>query len=198
MADVESGVIVLDATLAALRARAKADEADTLPPMDEEAFRAFYERTARPVWAYLARTTGDDRAADDLLQEAYYRFFRAGAAHASEAHRRNYLYRIATNLARDRARQRGGAVHVPLPEDGSRTEIPGDPGAAARFETATDLARALARLKPLQREMLWLAYAEGSSHEEIAEALGVKSANVRSLLSRARRKLAGLLGRRRG
>ena len=57
--------------------------------MDEDAFRAFYERTARPVWAYLMRLTGDPHTADDLLQEAYYRFYRAAATHESESHRRN-------------------------------------------------------------------------------------------------------------
>src|ERR1035438_3477837 len=69
--------------------------------MDEDTFRAFYERTARGVWAYLARVTGDRQLADDLLQETYYRFLRAAATHDSEAHRRNSLYRIATNVARD-------------------------------------------------------------------------------------------------
>src|ERR1019366_6417346 len=69
--------------------------------MDEDTFRAFYERTARGVWAYLARVTGDRQIADDLLQETYYRILRAAATHDSEAHRRNSLYRIATNVARD-------------------------------------------------------------------------------------------------
>src|SRR5712691_9029522 len=73
--------------------------------MDEDTFRAFYERTARGVWVYLARVTGDRQMADDLLQEAFYRFLRAAATHDSEAHRRNSLYRIATNLARDARRR---------------------------------------------------------------------------------------------
>ena len=43
--------------------------------------------------------------------------------------------------------------------------------------------------------MLWLAYAQGASHREIAEVVGVGHASVKPLLFRARRKLAGLLGR---
>ena len=46
-----------------------------------------------------------------------------------------------------------------------------------------------------QREMIWLAYALGSSHQEIAEALGLRTGSVKPLLFRARRKLAALLGR---
>ncbi len=68
--------------------------------MDEETFRAFYERNARGVWAYLARVAGDRQLADELLQEAFYRFLRAASKYESEAHRRNSLYRIATNLAK--------------------------------------------------------------------------------------------------
>src|SRR5579883_2876622 len=73
--------------------------------MDEETFRAFYDRTARGVWAYLARVTGDRTLAEDLLQEAFYRFLRAGTVYESESHRRNSLYRIATNLAVDARRR---------------------------------------------------------------------------------------------
>ena len=62
------------------------------------------------------------------------------------------------------------------------------------MEERTDLARAFERLKPKQREMLWLAYANGSSHEEIAEVVGVAPGSVKGLLRRARMKLAEILG----
>jgi len=43
--------------------------------------------------------------------------------------------------------------------------------------------------------MLWLAYAEGASHREIAEVLGLRPASLKPMLFRARRRLATLLGR---
>ncbi len=155
--------------------------------MDEETFRGFYERNARGLWAYLARTTGDRALADDLLQETFYRFLRAGAAYESEQHRRNSLYRIATNLAVDERRRR--AVRASA---GEVEHVAGGSGAAA--ERSTDLSRALAQLKPRERAMLWLAYAEGATHREIAQRFGVEAASLKPLLFRARRKLAALLG----
>ena len=58
----------------------------------------------------------------------------------------------------------------------------------------TDLARAMQQLEPVQRELFWLAYEQGASHEEIADMLGLKAVSIRTLLLRARRKLAALLG----
>src|SRR6185369_2350082 len=106
----------------------------SLPLMDEDTFRGFYERTARSVWAYLSRMCGDRQLADDLLQETYYRFYRAGATYESEAHRRNALYCIATNIARDSLRRRYRAEIVPLPE---HDEIVGEERTASRAEGRT-------------------------------------------------------------
>src|ERR1017187_9183111 len=123
--------------------------------IDEDTFRAFYERTARGVWAYLARVTGDRQIADDLLQETFYRFLRAAATHDSEAHRRNSLYRIATNLARDARRRRLTQGDSSLAgNDIERIPSGERPGTTERI---ADFTRAMSHLKPRERAMLWLA-----------------------------------------
>src|SRR5690242_10226093 len=66
-----------------------------------DGFAAFYERSARPLWAYLARVSGDPALADDLLQESYIRFLAADTPQDGEVAARRYLFRIATNLLRD-------------------------------------------------------------------------------------------------
>jgi RNA polymerase sigma-70 factor (ECF subfamily) len=56
-----------------------------------------------------------------------------------------------------------------------------------------DVGRALRQLKPRDRSLLWLAYGQGWSHEEIAAALGLKTSSLKALLHRARRRMAALL-----
>jgi RNA polymerase sigma-70 factor, ECF subfamily len=175
------------------RLASQAGECDVALQMDEDAFRAFYDRTAPGLWAYLVRVTGDDHLADDLLQEAYYRFLRAAASCETEAHRRNYLFRIATNLVRD-GRRRARVTPVRLTDEETLARLPIGGDTAGRAERRADLSRAMSRLKPRERAMLWLAYAQGATHREIADVLGLRSGSVKLLLFRARRKLAGLLG----
>lgn len=170
------------------------DDASTAFVMDEDAFRAFYERTARGVWAYLARVTGDRQQADDLLQETFYRFLRAAATHDSEAHRRNSLYRIATNLARDARRRSLIRAPFSVPCD-DIDRVPSSEH-AGRAERMADFTRAMSQLKPRERSMLWLAYAEGASHTEIADVLGLRASSLKPMLFRARQRMAALLGRK--
>jgi RNA polymerase sigma-70 factor (ECF subfamily) len=51
----------------------------------------------------------------------------------------------------------------------------------------------MSHLKPRERAMLWLAYAEGASHREIADVLGLHPGSLKTMLFRARRRLAALL-----
>jgi RNA polymerase sigma-70 factor (ECF subfamily) len=161
---------------------------DVALAMDEDAFRAFYDRTSRALWGYLSRTSGDRQVADDLLQECYYRLLKSAVSFESETHRRNYLYRIATNLVRDA--KRGTKPVFADGVDVAELEAPVQP---AGVEQRADVRRAMAKLKRRERQLLWLAYAQGSSHTEIAEMLGLKTGSIKLLLFRARRRMAALL-----
>ncbi|MDR3737429.1 MAG: RNA polymerase sigma factor [Terracidiphilus sp.] len=155
-------------------------------PMEADVFGGFYARTARPLWAYLARVGGDTALADDLVQESYVRFLTADAPLDGEVAARRYLFRIATNLLRDHWRRPRTESLEGMPE-----EVFAAKGAGS--EAALTLGPALGQMKPRERQLLWLAYAEGYSHREIAEVTGLASASVRLLLFRARRHAAKLL-----
>ena len=158
------------------------------PPMDSEAFAAFYERSARSLWAYLVRVSGDAALADDLMQESYVRFLCAALPDDGEVAGRRYLFRIATNLLRDHWRRPRSASIEDIPE-----EFFAAPGDAAHADSKAVLGPAMRLLRPRDRQLLWLAYAEGYSHREIAAITGLASASIRLLLFRARRKIACLL-----
>ena len=158
------------------------------PPMDSDAFTGFYERSARPLWAYLARVSGDPALADDLMQESYVRFLCALQPDEGEVAGRRYLFRIATNLLRDHWRRPRPASIEELPE-----EFFAASASSAQADSQALLGPALARMRPRERQLLWLAHAEGYTHHEIAEITGLASASIRLLLFRARRKIAGLI-----
>jgi len=157
-------------------------------PMDNDAFAGFYERSARPLWAYLARVTGDPALADDLMQESFVRFLCAARTVDGEVAGRKYLFRIASNLMKDHWRQAKSPSIEEIPE-----ELFAVSGDSNQSETRIVLGPALAAMRPRDRQLLWLAYAEGYSHREIAEATGLASASIRLMLFRARRKIAALL-----
>jgi RNA polymerase sigma-70 factor (ECF subfamily) len=186
-------MFIRETTVAELESsKVGAEAAEQAFHMDEQTFRVFYESTARPLWSYLSRILGRATLADDLVQESYYRFLRATLKSEDAAYQKAYLFRIATNLARDHWRRR------PRQEQGEAADleqIPADDRTAEHVQQRSDLGRALGGLKPRERELLWLAYAEGASHKEIAEVLGLRAGSVRLLLFRARQKLLKLLRR---
>ena len=160
--------------------------------MDSEAFAAFYQRSARPLWAYLARVSADPALADDLMQESFVRFLCAGRPELlladGEVGARRYLFRIATNLLHDHWRRPAAASIEEMPE-----ELFAAADQSGQRESQAILGPALAQMRPRERQLLWLAHAEGYSHREIAQITGLASAGIRLLLFRARRKIARLL-----
>lgn len=159
--------------------------------MDEEVFAAFYHRTSRAVWAYLARVSGNAALADDLLQESYLRFLCAGRWNNDEDACRRYLFRIATNLMRDHWRRPKTAALDDVPE----AALSADHDGWDQVDRNALLGAGFAQLGPRERQLLWLAYAEGCTHGEIAQIMGLGATSVRVMLFRARRRLARLLRR---
>lgn len=154
--------------------------------MTEQQFRHFHAETARPLKAYLCRLTGQPHLADDLLQEAYYRLLRAKLPPLDPGQLRSYLYKVATNLARDHYRR-------PARQESPIEAVQMEDSRQTTSTVSMDMQRVLSTIEPREREMVWLAYAEGASHREIAEITGLKEASIRPLLYRLRKKLAGLL-----
>jgi RNA polymerase sigma-70 factor, ECF subfamily len=161
-------------------------------PMDEGRFEVFYRRTAGSLWSYLFRLTGDEATADDLLQKAFFRFLRANPVLASEEHQRRWIFRTATNLAFDHFREtKRERLRVDL--DG-KSEV--GPSMEPREVLRHDMMKTFAELKPRERALLWLAHVEEADHDDIGEALGVKTKSVKVLLFRARKKLGELLSKK--
>lgn len=176
----------LESTISGVLAADAAQVAATA--MHNDAFAAFYERSARPLWAYLARVSGDAALADDLAQESYVRFLCADAVLDGDVAARRYLFRIATNLLKDHWRRPRSASIEELPAEYFRQQ-----SHAGHVESEAVLGPALEQMRPRERQLLWLAYAEGYSHREIAQITGLASASIRLLLFRARRKVARLI-----
>ena len=160
----------------------------TEPAMDSDRFAAFYERSSKPLWAYLARASGDPTLADDLMQESYVRFLCANSPPDGEVAARMYLFRIASNLLRDHWRRPRTVPIEDLPVDRSAAR-----DTSAQTDSRLTLSPALAKLRPSDRQLLWLAHAENYSHREIAEITGLAATSIRLLLFRARREMARLL-----
>ena len=139
-----------------------------------------FARLYPQLFRYLHRLTGDADAADDAAQEA---FVRLTSQSLPEAEARPWLFTVATNLIRDRARKadrhRRLEPHVP------KVRPPDPPDVAVeRKERITMVREALAKLSERDRTML-LMREEGFKYAEIAEAVDVAPGSVGTLLARA-------------
>lgn len=157
--------------------------------LDDSSFRLLYGATSQPLRAYLLHVSRRPDVADDLLQETYCRYLMHRRTDMDESQTRSYLFRIATNLLHDRVRSRVDLAVPEIPEASVKPSL----------EARLDVRSTLRQLKPRERELLWLAYVEGMTHEEIAATTGLRPLSIKILLFRARKKAAQLLApRKRG
>ena len=164
---------------------------------DPDAFGTLVERWAPAVRRVTRAALGDPDEADDAAQDAFLSAWTNIRSYDPERPFGPWILRIATNRAFDRGRRMKIRKSDPLPEDRA------SPTAGPDRETERTLLRerldvALTGLPPRQRVAVTMFDAEGYSHGEIAEVLGVPEGTVRSDVFHARRALRVALSMYRG
>jgi RNA polymerase sigma-70 factor (ECF subfamily) len=170
---------------------------------DDAAFDVLFSRWGSRLLGYLQRMVGDAATAEELVQEAFLRVYRARDSYHAESRFSTWLYRIATNLALNELRRpRRRRPHASTDDEAAPLALVDrkpDPEAAAHARLVlNELEAALFELPDRQRMALWLATVAGQSYAEVARALGTSEKSVKSLVHRARSTLAARLAASRG
>ena len=152
----------------------------------EDAGGRLFAELHAPVFRYVHRMTGDPDVAADIVQDAFVRLYLRGGGLPDDA--RPWLFRVAGNLVRDRARRSATVVRFAHATDRVAADPPATPDEAyERSEQVREVRQALDRLRPRDRRIL-LMREEGFSYEEIGQVLGVGRRSVPTLVMRALRR----------
>ena len=147
---------------------------------DASALEILYDQHAAAVLGVTFRIIGDRLAAEDVLQETFWRVWQSAVTYqAQRGSFRSWLFRIARNLAIDAYRRqsvRPQAIAEMTDTDPILDQLP-DPNVDVPELTQTNLyaqqvRSALATLPREQRQVIELAYFYGMTRREIAEATG--------------------------
>jgi RNA polymerase sigma-70 factor (ECF subfamily) len=152
-------------------------------------FEKLMRRHSRMLYRAARAILHDDAAAEEALQEAWLRAYRAIDTFRGESKLSTWLVRIAVNeaLARRRKDQRclavgGDAEHVTLEQDEPE-------GMAQRSELRRRLYGGISDLPPAFRSVFMLRAVEGLTVGETAAALHIPESTVRTRFFRARGQL---------
>jgi RNA polymerase sigma factor (sigma-70 family) len=164
---------------------------------EPEAFAAFYERHAYPLWLWLRHCTGDPDVANDLVAEAFAQAlagvgrFRGGRPESAVA----WLFAIGANILaqwqRDRVVERKGRLRLGMPDRAYARydEAAGIDDRLDAVAAGDQLRAAIAALPEPQRIALGLRVLENRGYDEIAAALRLSEPTARQRVSRALRTL---------
>ncbi len=162
-----------------------------------EAASRLIERNRDRIARYIAQILNDQRAVEDLTQEVFLQALRYADQYRPTAKVTTWLYRIATNLARNHLKEAGiRRRSTANPETALDIPDPHEPPPDRRLsldELKEQVARAIRELPLKQRIALTLCQYEGCSYEQAAVVLDASVEAVRSLLLRARRQLRATL-----
>ena len=154
------------------------------------AFEQLFRWFERPVFTLAMRLCGDREDAADVLQDTMLKVFGGLGGFRGGSPFWGWLRQIAINEALQKLRRRR-LLDDELPMGEHEFEDLAPPPAAAA--DAALLSRALLRLPPATRSVLWLYHAEGHTHEEIADLMARTPSFSKSQLARGSRRLRALL-----
>jgi RNA polymerase sigma-70 factor (ECF subfamily) len=169
---------------------------------DESALGELYDRYGSLVFSLALRMVGTTEAAEDVVQDAFYRVWRQAATYdASRGRFSTWLLNIARNLGIDELRRRAVRPHLvvgpEIEEQMGVVAAPSDTDPAEQAwltERRAAVANALAQLPAPQREALELAYFTGLSQSEIAVRLGEPLGTIKTRIRLGMMKLHESLG----
>lgn len=161
---------------------------------DKAAFATLFDFFAPRVKAYLLRLGLEDARAEELAQEVLIAVWRkADTFDRRQASVSTWIFRIARNRRIDALRRDSKPELDPYEPSLAPSNVPQPDDAVSAAERDAAVREAIKTLPPDQLELLELAFFQGLSHREIAEARGVPLGTVKSRLRLAFQKLRGHL-----
>jgi RNA polymerase sigma-70 factor, ECF subfamily len=160
-------------------------------------FEQIMQGHQREILRYLLRVSGNGADAADLFQETWLRAYRAYPRLEPESEVRPWLYAIAVNLCRNRARDGARRARVIVAVD-EKNPSPDRLGKAHRGFSenegyaAVRMRELIASLPPKQREALHLRCFAGLDYEEMAAAMDCSEQSARANVSHAIRKIRSM------
>ncbi|MBI5301319.1 MAG: sigma-70 family RNA polymerase sigma factor [Chloroflexi bacterium] len=163
---------------------------------DANAFRALVEQYTPPIYNLALRWLRDPMEAENITQETFLRVLTARDRVRVDAPFKPYLFRIAVNACRDRARKRQPLLFADLEraEELRDDEMFAD-GASPLWEQLAEqelyarVSDAVNALPPHYQIVITLRYIEELSYEDIAQTLDLPLNTVRTHLRRAKQQL---------
>ncbi|HVX31272.1 MAG TPA: sigma-70 family RNA polymerase sigma factor [Nitrolancea sp.] len=193
MVDVEHAITVANRWRRERNGDAEGEIVARIAAGDRQALDTLYQRHAQALYGYLLTLTADHGLAEEILQDTFVAAWRAAERFEARSSVKTWLFGIARRQAHNslRRRQLARAGDDAL-EEATSTE-PEPEAAALRNADRQALSDAIARLQPVHREVLVLAFVHELSYAEMADLLDVPLGTIRSRLSNARRLLRQIL-----
>jgi RNA polymerase sigma-70 factor, ECF subfamily len=163
---------------------------------DEAGFNYLASKYHRPMIHFLYRMVGNHAVAEELAQEVFLRVYRARSSYRAEARFTTWLYRIATNLAVNHARdtkheRTAQTVYLDAPDEDTGTTpdlADDDPSVEERLlrdERMAAIRRHVLALPERQRTAVLMHKYQGMDYRQIGEVLKLSESATKSLLFRA-------------